>query len=430
MIDTILLRILQSSREDFQKLYPLLPKETLDKRTVAIADDFKKYYDMMPSHKWIDLETFLPRFKAWHPSMKEEEFNVYLAIVRNIMAKEPDDDQRRMIYADISELHMMTRLANLAIQHQEGDLADPFTEITAVMDEYRVATNQKLQTFIDTPIEELLQEEFDDTGVAWRLGALRRSTRKLRPGDFGIIAGRPDKGKTSFIASEITYMAAQMPKGRPIIWLNNEGPGKRIIPRLYQAALNLSMEEMKQQSREGKLVPAMRKAIGGELNRIRVCDIHGWSNGQVEMLLADTNPGLIIYDMIDSIRGFGDAARTDLQLEHMYQWARERSVKYECIGLATSQISNEGDGLQFPPLPMLKDSKTGKQGACDFQIMIGASNDPMLAGSRFIGMPKNKIRRPDGPGDPRAEVLFDGRRCRFYDPPEGAVNPVLEKETE
>lgn len=417
MIDVVLLRILRASRKEFQQLYGLLPRTdgTLDKRTIAIADDFKKYYDLMPTHQEVDLQTFLPRFKGWHPTMKEDELNVYHALFRNIVASDPDDDQKRLIFGELSELNMVTRLANAVAEHEAGELADPFTRITNIVDDYRLSIGSKKDAYVSQSIEELLKEEFNDEGVSWRLSALNGATRKLRPGDFGIIAGRPDKGKTSFIASEITFMAAQMPKGRPIIWLNNEGPGRRIKPRLYQAALNLGMEDLKRYSREGKLVGMFRKAMGGDIDKIKVFDIHGWNNGQVEMLIAEHNPGMIIYDMIDSIRGFGDEARTDLGLEKMYQWARERSVKYDCIGLATSQISNEGDGLQFPTLGMLKDSKTGKQGACDFMVMIGASNDPMLNGSRFISMPKNKIRRPDGIGDPRAEVLFDGRRSRFND---------------
>jgi replicative DNA helicase len=200
--------------------------------------------------------------------------------------------------------------------------------------------------------------------------------------------------------------------------LNNEGPGRRIIPRLYQSALNLSMTEMKEQHQAGLLVSAYREAVG-RLDRIRVIDVHGFNTGQIEAILEESNPGVIVYDMIDNIRGFSGEARTDLQLEEMYKWARERSVKFDCIGLATSQISNDGDGMQFPTLGMLKDSKTGKQGACDFQLMIGASNDPGLAKSRFISLPKNKLRKPDGPSDPRAEVIFDGTRARYTDIPIG-----------
>ena len=73
--------------------------------------------------------------------------------------------------------------------------------------------------------------------------------------------------------------------------------------------------------------------------------------------------------------------------------------------------------MQFPTLGMLKDSKTGKQGACDFQLMIGASNDPNLSGLRYLSLPKNKLRREGTPGDPRATVNFKPQVARFDDVP-------------
>jgi replicative DNA helicase len=418
MIDVILLRILRH-RKDFSTLYPMIPREgVLDKKTVALADDFRRYFETFPSHTEVDLQTFLPRFAQWHSTMGEEDIRGYTAVFQNCMLL-ADADQKRAIYKDLADVHMATRLANLATQHNEGDTPDLYGALNQITDQYRQTLGFKNTAYIDTPIDELLQEEFNDAGISWRLEAINRSMRKLRPGDFGIVAGRPDKGKTSFLASEVTYWAPQLPKGRNILWLNNEGPGRRILPRLYQAALNMSMVELKAASSHGTLNNSMRTALGGDISRIRVFDIHGMNTGQVELIIAENNAGIIIYDMIDSIRGFGGEARTDLALEEMYKWARERSVKYDCIGIATSQISNDGDGLMFPTLGMLKDSKTGKQGACDFQLMIGASNDAMLSGERYISLPKNKLRKPDGPSDPRATVLFDGTRSRYNDVPIG-----------
>lgn len=409
----ILLRIMRH-RSDFYKLKDMIPGANLDPQAVAILEDFDKYFEKFPTHPSVDMTTFLPRFKAWHPKMSDEKFNSFRAMLLNTVPA-PDEDQRTNILAELSELELMTKLANLAEQFNQGDLADAYDAVNQTLDGFRQRTGRRATSYIDIPIGELLQDEFDDTGVSWRLDCLNRSMRRLRPGDFGIIAGRPDKGKTSFISSEITHMASQLPEDRNIVWLNNEGPGKRIKPRLYQSALNLSMTDMKERHTQGVLVDQYREAIGGRLDKIRIFDIHSFATGQVESILEDNNPGIIIYDMIDNIRGFGDAARTDLMLEQMYQWGRERSVKYDCIGFGTSQISNDGDGLQFPTLGMLKDSKTGKQGACDFQLMIGASNDVSLAGSRFISLPKNKLRRPDGASDPRAEVIFDGTRARYRD---------------
>lgn len=406
-------------RNDFYKLKDLIPKANLDPKTVAILDDFGKYYERYPSHKEVDMLTFIPQFNAWHPGIKPELSHQYNAVFRTAWAQDADDDQRKNIMWNLAEIEMMTKLANIAERHNDGDVADAFHEVNMTMDGYRQRLGLRSIQYIDTPIGELLQDEFDDTGISWRLHCLNASMRRLRPGDFGIIAGRPDKGKTTFLTSEVTHFAPQLPADRNIVWLNNEGPGRRIIPRLYQSALNYSMEDMKTEHSAGRLVDAYRAAVT-RLDKIRIIDVHGFNTGQIEAILEESNPGVIIYDMIDNIKGFGSEARTDLQLEEMYKWARERSVKYDCIGLATSQISNDGDGAMFPTLGMLKDSKTGKQGACDFQLMIGASNDPGLTGSRYLGLPKNKLRRPDGPSDPRAEVIFDGVRARYKDIPIGS----------
>jgi replicative DNA helicase len=395
-------------------LKDVIPKSNLSDETLALVADFGKYFEAYPSHEILDLLTFMPKFRTWHAGISDDQFASYTAILRNI-SPEPDEDQRRNILQDLADIELMTKVANTIEAFKDGDVADPYSSITEQLDNYRKRRGLKVMTYIDTPIGDLLQQEFDDAGVKWRLNALNNSTRPLRPGDFGIVAGRPDQGKTTFITSEATYWAPQLPEDLNVIWLNNEGPGDRIIPRLYQSALGISMSEMKLMHSEGKLVDAYRAKIGGRLDKIRVFDIHGKTTGMVANILEENKAGIAIFDMIDNIHGFGDAARTDLMLEKMYQWARELMVRLNCIGIATSQISQDGDDMRFPALPMLKDSKTGKQGACDFQLMIGSISDPAFVHSRFLSLPKNKLMRPDGKKDPKAEVNFDPVRARYED---------------
>lgn len=413
MIDIILLRLIKH-RKDWAALKDILPKSNLTPETQALVVDFTRYFTDYPSHDRIDLMTFMPRFREWHRGITDDLFSQYTKILGNIQP-DADDDQRRNIMQSLADIELMTRLANIAEQFQAGDISDPYSIITETMDGYRKRRGLKATTFIDPDIGDAFTRAFDDSGIKWRLKALNNSTRPLRPGDFGLIAGRPDQGKTTLLASEVTFFAPQLPEGRNIIWLNNEGPGERIKPRLYQAALNLSVTEASAMHAKGELVDAYRAAIGGRLDRIRIFDIHGATTGMVANILEENNAGIAIFDMIDNIHGFGDAARTDLVLEKMYQWARELMVKLDCIGIATSQISNEGDDMRFPTLPMLKDSKTGKQGACDFQLMIGSINDPAFEFSRFLGLPKNKLQRPEGKKDPKAEVEYDPVRARFND---------------
>lgn len=406
-------------KKDYSLLYPLISVETVDEKTQVLVKAFEAYYTKHPSHEDIDVSVFLPAFKRWFPKMKQETFNEYVGVIRNVWAKEPDDDVRANLINDFSELKLMTEAANYAEKYALGELPNAFMLLSTSLDEFRRRTGIKGTSFISEDIGSILQDEFDESGIEWRLSCLRHSMRGLRPGDFIIVAARPDKGKTSFIASETTHMAPQLPAERNILWLNNEGPGRRIIPRIYQAALDVNMSGLKQAYADGSIKSRFEQSVG-RTDKFRVFDIHGWHVSQVERVIEANNAGIVIWDMIDNVKGFGDAPRTDLVLEHMYQHARELSVKYDLASIATSQISADGDGLQFPTQSMLKDSKTGKQGACDAIVMIGSSNAPELVNSRYIGLPKNKLRRVDGRADPRAEVIFDGLRSRYRDVEEGS----------
>jgi replicative DNA helicase len=63
---------------------------------------------------------------------------------------------------------------------------------------------------------------------------------------------------------------------------------------------------------------------------------------------------------------------------------------------------------------MLKDSKTGKQGAADFILTIGYNQD--FPSSRYLGLTKNKLAREGGTMVLKAEVVFDGQRGRYVTP--------------
>jgi replicative DNA helicase len=415
MIDLNLLRITKY-RADFYKVRGRVPASALDPQTNALLADFQHYFEALPDHTKIDHATFLPVFRSRHPTLSVEQRSAYEEIIKNALTVDIGADESGMIMRSLLELRLGTQLATMLARFDAGDLPNIQNAISQALDEFKADAGIRDIDYIRDDIGDLLNEEVNDSGLRWRLECLNQSVRGLRPGDFGIIAGRPDKGKTTFIASELTYLAAQLPPGQCAIWLNNEGPGKRIIPRLYQAALGAKVSELITLNSAGRLKEAYAKVMGA-VDRIRIIDIHNADYFTVEAIVERNNPGLVVYDMIDNVRGFGDAARTDLGLERMYQWGRELAVKHGHSALATSQISNEGDGLQFPTLGMLKDSKTGKQGACDFQLMIGASNDVGLSGIRYIGMPKNKLRREGAPADPRATVKYDPERSRYTDIP-------------
>lgn len=420
-LDVTALQILRT-REDYEKYHRVIPEALLDIQTAAILKDYGRYYKDHKEHKRIDSNAFKSAFfGAYHPKLNDDQRIQYRGILDTCLIPDVDPIIKSNFITRVVEQDYASQMVELLRQYSDGEDVDILRQINQLAERAEGDLDRKTSaTFIEDDIGSLLSVDEKQTGLNWRLQCLHDSMRPMIPGDFGIVAGRPDSGKTSFLASELTWLAHQIPEAfgedRPIIWFNNEGPGRRIKPRLYQAALDLSIRQMIELNAQGGLVPAYLKAMGG-IDRIKIMDIHGFWNYEIEEVIKKERPAVTVYDMIDNIKfaGANSGARTDQALEGMYGWAREAMVKHDGVGICTSQISNEGDGLLFPTMGMLKDSKTGKQGACDFQIMIGRSNDFNSESTRGIGIVKNKLRVEGKPGDPRAEVIFDGNRSRYRD---------------
>ena len=435
-LDLTTLQLLKH-RDRYERLRKAVPDRALDTRTRVILSDFGRFFKEFPEAQRVDLGAFNIFFRSIHPSFKDEEFAVYTALFDRVDKEDVSPEIEAGLMRRLTEAAMATDVARMIEQYQAGEEVDFRAGLTGFLEEYDRQIDRKVKNpqVLDA-IEDLLKAEADDTGLHWRLPCLNRHIKPLKAGDFIVVAARPDKGKTTFCASELTHMAAQLDivwpgEQRSILWFNNEGPGRKIVSRCFQAALNATVEDLVKLSNTpadpqfAKYKTRVRQdyaaALGGRPGALRIFDIHEMWNHEVEDVIQLHRPGLILFDMVDNIRFGGDVnnngQRTDQLLEAMYQWARVRGVKYDCPVMATSQISADGDGLQYPTLPMLKDSKTGKQGAADVIITLGAVNDPMLARSRYIGTTKNKLVRTGVPSSPQTEVIFNGDRGRYEEAP-------------
>lgn len=419
-MDLTLLRLLRT-RERYEKLIKAVPTGALDLHTSVILDDFGKFFREFPDVGEITGDgPFWTWFRSFaHPSLNDQQRSLYQGLLKQINDPVPPELEAglmdRLVAADTAQ-----KLLTLVENFNEGKEIDLGAALRATVEQFELDTNRKVKTpWVKVDIDAMLEDTANDRGLHWRQPELNVSMRPLIPGDFGIIAGRPDKGKTTFLTDNLTYFAAQLAdldwgKDRPIAWFNNEGPGDRIVRRMYQSALNATGSDLVARSKAKTLRRDYRDAVGHEDN-LRVFDIHDFWNHEVEDIIRQTNPSVVVFDMVDNIK-FGGAVsnngqRTDQLLEAMYQWARIIGVKHHCVVLATSQISADGENLAYPTLSMLKDSKTGKQGAAEFIITIGALDD--FPNSRFLGTTKNKLAREGAPKSPKAEVTFDGDRGRY-----------------
>ena len=431
-LDITVLRLLKY-RERYERLNRSVPQSALQPLTAELLKDFGVFFREFPDAKRVEQGPFTTWYRGFrHPSMKDDAFGLYQAVIQKSMDDVSPELEAglmgRLVAADTA-----ARVTGLLERWQRGDEVDLYAELRQNVERFEQQVDRKVKNpQVLDPIEDLLKAEENDTGLHWRLPCLNRHIKPLRGGDFVIVAARPDKGKTSFCAAELTFMAAQLDavypgENRSILWFNNEGPGNKIIMRNFQAALGATVEDLVKLSNAPSIDPKYKTlvrekyaaALGGRAGALRVFDVHDMWNHEVEDIMRLHNPGVVLFDMVDNIKFGGEAnnngQRTDQLLEAMYQWARLMGVKHDCGVIATSQLSADADGVSYPTLPQLKDSKTGKQGAADVIITLGALNDPVLEQSRYIGCTKNKKQRTGKRNSPNQEVYFDSQKSRYVE---------------
>lgn len=238
------------------------------------------------------------------------------------------------------------------------------------------------ESFVTDNLEALVEGAVKKPGLRWRLDFLNKSLGSLRTGDFGFIFARPETGKTTFLASEVSHMLPQTDK--PIVWFNNEEQGEKVMLRVYQAFFGCKLHDLianvKQYHEE------FRRRVGG---RFLLVDRAGIDKRTIEKVLELKKPGLIIYDQIDKIKGFA-ADRDDLVYGAIYQWARELAKAY-APSIGVCQAGGTAEGVAWLTMDHVANAKTSKQAEADFIVGIGKQHSQDAEFIRFLNISKNKL---------------------------------------
>ena len=317
----------------------------------------------------------------------------------NYLLKDNERKDLELLLKDVYEQDItnMEAITGLLEEHRRRSLAGQVALMALDVEAGKKSTAELLELFnnfehqeveadeiipVNMDLDNLYDTQIATPGLRWRINWLNKSLGSLRKGDFGFIFARPETGKTTFLASEITHMVSQTEGD--ILWFNNEEQGTKVGIRVYQATLGLTTQALFADKPTNK---ARYKTITN--NRIKILDFEDSSSkNRIESVLKQYNPALIIFDQIDKIRGFkGD--RNDLELKQIYQWAREISKTYAPV-IAVSQASGEAEGKLFLTMDMVDGSKTAKQGEADWILGIGKEQDN-TSRSRYFNITKNKL---------------------------------------
>ncbi len=416
--DLLILQALRE-RQKYKTLRGAVPVDMLGQDSKFLLDWYALYWQAYPEHMHLDTSALLALVKLRGSYTPEQ-----LVIVNHqitMLNQGVDAGSIQGIVRQLTELDLSGKAAALVRRYESGEEVELAYELSRLsQDTMRSLSQSASGDWISDDIADILAQEATDYGMKLPLTALREHVKGLLGGASVAIAARPDKGKTSLIAFILAEFAKQLDtyfdSDRPILWLNNEGKGQRIVPRLYQAALGVDVEELIRLSNSGELKAAYEKVVG-RVDRIRVKDMHGATLPQIEQVIENMRPCVCVCDMLANFRlpgGGGGGNKAD-EVEQKWQQWREMAVNHDFIGLATVQVSVEGGNMLFPPYSAMKDSKTGIQGATDLILMMGSLDDPQFDKVRGISTPKNKFQIAGKPGHVQANMIFEADKCQFMD---------------
>jgi replicative DNA helicase len=396
MHDISLLKKL-GNRTLFTRLSPYIKEHAVSKETWKVMGVMSNYFRSYPDVEevvWKDFYTFFLTLSK----LKGEEHATYTIYFKKI----EEEDVTSVLVDDVLKNYITkdyaTQILNKAMGVIQDKTGDNIEDVSNILASYNKEVGRAVSTddlFVPSGLSFTLKA-VSSKGYEWRLEEMNKAAGPLRDGDFVILAARPNTGKTTFVAAELSYFAAQMPDpSRPIIWVNNEEGGSKVMHRIIQSYFGVTVSALT--ANEVEYNERWEKEVG---NRIRIVneDMVGMDVKSLTDMFNETNPSLIVFDQLDKVWGYGKMEREDLRLGKLYEWARNLAKKFGPV-IAVSQASEAAAHSHYIDMSMLRGSKTDKAGEADLIITIGRKEEDDY--TRYLHIPKNKLW-----GGPRSEEHY------------------------
>lgn len=372
------------------------------------------YLALKEVHSETDKDLTLQELQVWffqkYPDVDKE---IYEDLFKTLAETQIDPDLGATLLRKIKARKQALMLSEAAFKYSNGNATEQ--DIQAAYEGFSSGEQAREEEFefVTTDVQAIVEEVFQKPGLRWRLDALNKSLGSLRKGNFGFIFARPETGKTTFLASEISAMLPQVGADEgPIIWFNNEQQGSEVMLRVYQGYFGVRLEQIK-----ANPVAWKTRFLDEAAPKFRMVDNANIDKGLVERVLKQTKPSLVVFDQIDKIKGFEDD-REDLKLGKIYIWARELAKTY-CPVIGVCQADGTGDGQKWLTMNNVANAKTSKQAEADWILGIGAVHADGMQFIRYLNISKNKLM---GDSDTlpklrhgKLEVLIEPEIARFKD---------------
>lgn len=381
------LLVVTSNKDTYNRFKEHVKKHNVSPITLEIFNVLGEYWDNYPTRTEINY----PEFRTFFSIVKGRKLkdpSAYEVAFDNLKdALDKPSPIVKDLLGKLIETDYATQIYDVCLKIGTG-MGGELESIEPLLNAYKkeVGSSVEKEDVFVKPSLDYLSSTVASGGLRWRLKELNVALGPIRKGDFIIIAARPETGKTTFTASEASYMMEQLQPDEHVIWINNEEASNKVMMRVIQAFHQVTSSDL---LANPKVLEAAFIAGGGERFLILDDDSGIKSVHKIATLFKEFKPGLIIFDQLDKVHGFKQD-REDLRIGQLYEWARDVAKEY-CPVIAISQVDGTGEGEKWIQMNQLRGSKTDKIGEADAIVTIGKSNEPGMDLQRFIHVPKNKL---------------------------------------
>jgi len=404
--ECLLMRFFIRDKENYIKYSVALNSIILDKEIAIIYKTIEKYYETIPTHNYISFDEFSNFFLLNNAINKDKD--IILEMAKQIYDIDVSDSLILEVIKNLIEKDTANKIVQKLLPILTENKFGVLSSVDEDLKQYLtvISKQEKISPFEESDVEDLLETHVTGDGLNWRLECLNEDIGVLRAGYLGHLFARTDSGKTSFLCSELSYMAPQLTDEQSIIWFGNEENVGRIKLRLYSALLNEPIDRIIDNKDRAK---EMFIKKGGE--RIKFVG-QATNLNLIRNICFEYQPSLVIIDSGDKVSFSGDSKyEGTARLGELYWKYRQMVDEFGFPCITVGQASADAAGKKWLEIDMLENSKTSKPKELDFIIGLGRTLDGEDDGLRYINIPKNKLNG----GNNKHTVKFNLKTGRFTD---------------
>jgi hypothetical protein len=378
--ELILIKLLLN-KNSFKEFFNLINLESIKENHREIFYLYKSVKELREQFpdKDFTVDELRSFFYAQYPESKAD---IYDGLFKTLSEALIDPEVGQGILGQIKRRQGLLKASERAYAASQGTAEiSEVLEILQGIEESKAVGDET--PFVTTDLEELVNGVVKTRGISFPLNCLAKSLGSLRKGDFGFIFARPETGKTTFLSHIAGHALTQDIIG-PVLWLNNEEAGNKVMLRVYQSYFGVKLNALLANVRKYK--EEFQARVGGKFLLVDSAQI---DRSTVEAVCEKHKPSLIIYDQIDKIRGF-KADRDDLVYGAIYQWGRELAKQY-APSIGVCQADGTAEGQKWLTMANVSNAKTSKQAEADWILGIGKTHDEASEYIRYFNISKNKL---------------------------------------